>query len=93
MTYKNPNALMSTEKLSENIDDPNIVIKQLDLESLESIKRFAEDIATSEQRIDALILNAGIMAVPTLEYTKSGFERQIGVNHLGHFYLQESARP
>ena len=26
MTYKNPNALMSTEKLSENIDDPNIVI-------------------------------------------------------------------
>ena len=24
MTYKNPNALMSTEKLSENIDDPNI---------------------------------------------------------------------
>ena len=69
------------------VDDPNIVIKQLDLESLESIKRFAEDIATSEQRIDALILNAGIMAVPTLEYTKSGFERQIGVNHLGHFYL------
>ena len=26
MTYKNPNALISTKKLSENIDDPNIVI-------------------------------------------------------------------
>ena len=65
----------------------NIEIKQLDLEDLTSIERFAGDIITSEARIDGLILNAGIMAVPNLEYTKSGFERQIGVNHMGHFYL------
>ena len=69
------------------VDNPDIVIKQVDLEDLNSIKRFAGDILTSEARIDGLILNAGIMAVPSLEYTKSGFERQIGVNHLGHFYL------
>jgi NAD(P)-dependent dehydrogenase (short-subunit alcohol dehydrogenase family) len=34
-----------------------------------------------------LVNNAGVMAVPTLELTTDGFERHIGVNHLGHFLL------
>ena len=32
------------------------------------------------------ILNAGIMMCP-LQYTKDGFEMQIGTNHFGHFAL------
>jgi NAD(P)-dependent dehydrogenase (short-subunit alcohol dehydrogenase family) len=54
---------------------------------LKSIKTFADDILSTEKRIDGLILNAGIMALAQLEYTESGFEKQIGVNHFGHFYL------
>ncbi|KAG5189952.1 hypothetical protein JKP88DRAFT_271540 [Tribonema minus] len=56
----------------------------LDLGSIASIKAFA---ATQTGPLDVLINNAGVMAVPTRELTEDGFERQIGVNHLGHFLL------
>lgn len=68
-------------------DTSNIVVKQLDLSELSSVKNFADDVITSNERIDFLVLNAGIMALPNLEFTSAGFERQIGVNHFGHAYL------
>ena len=34
-----------------------------------------------------LILNAGVMAIPQRATTEDGFERHLGVNHLGHFAL------
>jgi NAD(P)-dependent dehydrogenase (short-subunit alcohol dehydrogenase family) len=40
-----------------------------------------------------LVLNAGIMALPDLERTSAGFEKQIGVNHFGHFYLTHLLLP
>ena len=68
-------------------DTSNIIVKSLDLNDLASVKRFAADFLQSESRLDYLICNAGIMALPNAEYTSSGFERQIGVNHFGHAYL------
>ena len=53
----------------------------MDLASLASINSFAKDLLSSEPRIDFLVLNAGIMALPSLERTENGFEKQIGVNH------------
>ena len=71
-----------------NILNKNLIVYELDLESLSSIKAFTDKCLTeSSGRIDYLILNAGIMALPTLEYTRHGFEKQIGTNHYGHFYL------
>lgn len=74
-------------------DRNNIVIKQLDLTSLPSIKAFADDILNTETKLDYLVLNAGIMALPSLEYTDAGFEKQIGVNHFGHAYLTRLLLP
>lgn len=59
---------------------------QLDLASLDSVKIFAEKFLASSGRLDALINNAGLMAIP-LARTREGFEMQFGVNHLGHFAL------
>jgi len=70
-------------------DTKNIIVKELDLNSLASIKKFATDFLATEARLDFLVLNAGIMALPNKEYTDAGFERQIGVNHFGHFYLTQ----
>ena len=61
-----------------------IVVKALDLESLKSIKAFADEVMKDEslRSINMLVLNAGIMALPTLQRTKDAeFEKQIGVNH------------
>jgi NAD(P)-dependent dehydrogenase (short-subunit alcohol dehydrogenase family) len=57
----------------------------LDLGDLASVKDCAERLQ-SEEKIDVLINNAGIM-VPPYELTKDGFESQFGVNHLGPFAL------
>jgi len=74
-------------------DTSNIVVKELDLNSLKSVKSFAEDILANEERIDFLVCNAGIMALPSLEFTEDGFEKQIGVNAFGHFYLAQKLLP
>jgi len=59
---------------------------QLDLASLDSVKRFALKYTESGQRLDVLINNAGLMLVP-YKKTADGFEMDFGVNHLGHFAL------
>jgi NAD(P)-dependent dehydrogenase (short-subunit alcohol dehydrogenase family) len=58
----------------------------LDLASLSSVRRFAEGFAVSRRRLDVLLNNAGVMAVPR-RLTADGFELQLGTNHLGHFAL------
>jgi NAD(P)-dependent dehydrogenase (short-subunit alcohol dehydrogenase family) len=59
---------------------------QLDLASLESVRRCADDLLEARQPFDAIIANAGVMACPE-DTTADGFERQFGTNHLGHFVL------
>ncbi len=57
----------------------------LDLASLHSVEEAAK-LVESEERLDAIVNNAGVMVPPKME-TEEGFELQFGVNHLGHFAL------
>ena len=41
------------------VPKPDIIVKQLDLASLESVKSLAEDVIATEYRLDFVILNAG----------------------------------
>ena len=56
------------------------------LASLQSIDSFASAVAAEYHPIDALCNNAGVVTIPPQE-TDDGFEKQLGVNHLGHFAL------
>jgi NAD(P)-dependent dehydrogenase (short-subunit alcohol dehydrogenase family) len=59
-------------------------VRQLDLASLDSVRAFAAD---TDGPVDALINNAGVMAVPSRMTTVDGFELQFGTNFLGPFLL------
>ncbi|KAF5537739.1 alcohol dehydrogenase Bli-4 [Fusarium mexicanum] len=83
-------AARSEEKANEAIKtlrekNPNagpITFLQLDLGSLASIKAAAASFRSMSDRLDILINNAGIMAVPE-GLTEDGYEIQFGTNHLG----------
>ena len=64
----------------------DLEVMALDLASLTSVRSFAETFAASHGRLDMLINNAGVMAIPR-RTTADGFEMQFGTNHLGHFAL------
>ena len=64
----------------------DLIVKHLNLASLQSIRNFASEILQEQPKIDVLINNAGLYQCP-YEETEDGFEMQIGVNHLGHFLL------
>ena len=70
----------------------DIEIEELDLNDQNSIEAFAKKFMDSENGLDVLINNAGVMATPEMK-TKDGFEYQIGVNHLGHFKLTNMVLP
>jgi len=65
----------------------SIDIVQMDLSDLETVKTAAATVRDKTDRIDALINNAGIMMIPDRQQTAKGSEKQLGVNHVGHFVL------
>jgi len=64
----------------------SLEVMTLDLSSLASVRAFAGAVLAKHERIDVLLNNAGIMAIPYAK-TADGFEMQFGTNHLGHFAL------
>lgn len=64
-----------------------VIIKECDLSSLKSVRSFAEDILRSGERIDVLLLNAGMVPPPGKYLTQDSLELQFVSNHLGHFLM------
>ncbi|RFN46026.1 alcohol dehydrogenase bli-4 [Fusarium flagelliforme] len=69
-----------------------ISLLELDLSSFESIKAAAKAFLENEERLDVLLLNAGIMGAPPV-LTKDGYEMHMGTNHLGHALLLKLLSP
>lgn len=58
----------------------------LDLSSMQSVKQAAQQIKREVNRIDMLILNAAVFALPYTQ-TQDGLETTFQVCHLANFYL------
>lgn len=69
-------------------DQPSASVEflHMDLASQRSIKVAASSVSRRFERLDFLMNNAGLMAMPEKQ-TEDGFESQFGVNHLGHWSL------
>src|SRR5215207_8377619 len=74
------------QELVERVPNASVDILPLDLGNLQSVHHFANSFSARYDRLDILMNNAGIMALP-YGTTADGFESQFGTNHLGHFAL------
>lgn len=78
---------LAVEDIKRQSKRQNIEFIACDLNSLESVKDCAHALHEKTSRVDIIINNAGVMAIPTRTLTKDGFEAHMGINHLGHFAL------
>ncbi len=66
--------------------DPSVEVLEVDLGDLDSVASAAKQFLSDHNRLDVLVNNAGLMALPH-QRTAQGFEMQFGVNHLAPFAL------
>ena len=76
----------AAQEIIQSTGNPNLVVRKLDLSSLSDVRTFAKDIYQSENRLDVLILNAGI-ALTQKYMTEDNLELHMATNHFGHFLL------
>ena len=57
-----------------------------DFSSLDQVRRLADEILSTTDRLDLLVNNAGLMS-PKYRFTFEGFELTFAVNHLAPFLL------
>lgn len=82
---RNPDAAeVVAVRLRRETGNDRILVRALDLADLRSVGAFVDGWSGP---IHALVNNAGIMALPSLERTPEGCEMQFATNFLGHFAL------
>ena len=87
LTGRNKGKLSAArDKIAAQVPAALLGIGVLDLNSISSIKTYAEGFVQSGQQLDVLINNAGVMFPPPT-FTEDGFEAQFGVNFIGHYVL------
>ncbi len=79
-------------RIRDGVPDASLEVVELDLGSLASVRKAAEQIGGAHETIDLLVNNAGVMGIPE-QKTADGFEMQFGVDHLGHFALTALLMP
>jgi NAD(P)-dependent dehydrogenase (short-subunit alcohol dehydrogenase family) len=79
-------ALAAIAAIRASLPKADLEFLSLDLSDLASVREAAAAFAARHERLDLLINNAGVMALPQRK-TADGFEMQFGTNHLGHFAL------
>ncbi len=80
----------AARQIAQSSANDDIRVGHLDLMSVSSISNFSKN---WNSPLHMLILNAGVMAVPTLERSARGHERQFATNYLGHFALTMNLYP
>ncbi|XP_041368615.1 retinol dehydrogenase 14-like [Gigantopelta aegis] len=79
-------ATEACSKIKEETGNKNIIAKHLELSSLKSVRKFADEIKKEEKRLHILVNNAGVLGLPQI-MTDEGLEYMYATNHFGPFLL------
>jgi NAD(P)-dependent dehydrogenase (short-subunit alcohol dehydrogenase family) len=79
-------------RIAERYPAASLEVVTLDLGDLSVVSAAADTILAGHERVDVLVNNAGVMAMPQ-RTTVDGFEMQLGVDHLGHWALTAHLLP
>ncbi len=82
----------AVERIRVSSPSASLEVVPLDLGDLSSVAAAARSVVARHERVDLLVNNAGVMAMPR-RTTADGFELQFGVNHLGHWALTAHLLP
>ncbi len=77
-----PRAVEAIADIKRTTPNANIEFLEIDISSLASVKRAADNFLENNSRLDILINNAGVMGLPP-GLTEDGYEVQFGTNHMG----------
>ncbi|KAI0730702.1 NAD(P)-binding protein [Earliella scabrosa] len=85
-------ALATIEELKKETGKETHYI-HLDLTSLASVRKAAEEFLSKEDALHTLFNNAGVMWCPVADVTADGYDMQFGTNVVGHFLLTQLLLP
>ncbi|KAM6515483.1 hypothetical protein FSOLCH5_009708 [Fusarium solani] len=77
---------------ASDANDAPLHVVEISLDSFDSVRKAAEDLLAQNDKLNLLILNAGVMFSPKGK-TVDGFETQLAINYLGHFLLFQLLKP
>ncbi|XP_040987438.1 short-chain dehydrogenase TIC 32 B, chloroplastic [Juglans microcarpa x Juglans regia] len=76
------------EEIQKESPHAEIILLEIDLSSLTSVKRFCSEFLSLELPLNILINNAGIFS-QNLEFSEDKIEMTFATNYLGHFLITE----
>ncbi|EEC76961.1 hypothetical protein OsI_15249 [Oryza sativa Indica Group] len=76
------------DEIARQVPAAKIEMLDLDLSSMSSVRRFAENFNALNLPLNILVNNAGIAFVP-FKLSEEGIELHFSTNHLGHFLLTD----
>ncbi|XP_002739902.1 retinol dehydrogenase 11-like [Saccoglossus kowalevskii] len=76
---------MAANEITAITDNEDVLCMHCDLASLQSVRMFAQEFCNTEDRLDIIINNAGLLKEH--ELTEDGYDIVFSSNHLGHFLL------
>ncbi|KAK4184667.1 hypothetical protein QBC35DRAFT_525400 [Podospora australis] len=77
---------------SSGHETPKLTFLPCDLTDLSSVASACNSLLPTLSRLDVVVLNAGIMAIPAA-VSKDGYEIQFATNHLGQAFLLRKSLP
>lgn len=85
--YTYMHIFLYADEIVKESNNGNIVVRELDLSSFQSIRKFAQQINQEESKLNVLIHNAGTAETFMKKVTEDGLEQTMATNYFGPFLL------